>query len=168
MLPWPPGVVQWQTHDYVRHGATRLRTALDITTDEVIGQFHRCYCGQEFLMFLRKINARIPVDMDVRLIMDNYGTHKTPKLGGCLGRHPRLYVHFTPTSASRINQMERSFSTPTEKFVRRNTDRSTQALDRSGPYETICKSTMPIRNRSYGSSQLTISCPASRELSAHF
>ncbi len=168
MLLWAPGVVQWQTHDYVRHGATRLRTALDIATDEVIGQLHRCDCGQEFLKLLRKINATIPLDMDVHLIMENYGTHKTPKLKGCFARHPRFYMHFTPTSAWRINQMECSFSTPTEKYLRRSTDRSTQALDRSGPYGTICKSTMPIRNRSSRSSQLTISYPVLRELSASF
>ncbi|HEX9877466.1 MAG TPA: IS630 family transposase [Gammaproteobacteria bacterium] len=131
VLPLAPGVPERRTHDYMRHGTTTLFAALDIATGKVIGRLHRRHRSQEFLKFLRTIDARVPTDLDVHLIMDNYGTHKTPAVQRWLARHPRFHVHFTPTSASWLNQVERWFATLTEKQIRRGTHRSTQQLEKA-------------------------------------
>jgi transposase len=130
ILPLAPGVAERRTHDYLRHGTTTLFAALDIATGEVIGRLHRRHRSQEFLKFLRVIDARVPADLDVHLIMDNYGTHKTPAVQKWFVRHPRFHVHFTPTSASWLNQVERWFATLTQKQIRRGTHRSTQQLEK--------------------------------------
>ncbi len=131
ILPLAPGVPERRTHDYMRHGTTTLFAALDVATGKVIGRLHRRHRSQEFLKFLRTIDANVPADLDVHVIMDNYGTHKTPTVQRWFARHPRFQVHFTPTSASWLNQVERWFATLTEKQIRRGTHRSTQQLEKA-------------------------------------
>ena len=129
LLPMRLGVAERRTHDYVRHGTTTLFAALDVATGKVIGQTHRRHRSGEFLKFLRTIEAAVPADLDVHLVMDNYGTHKTPAVRAWLTRRPRFHVHFTPTSASWLNQVERWFATLTHKQIRRGTHRSTRQLE---------------------------------------
>jgi transposase len=129
ILPLAPGIAQRRTHDYMRHGTTTLFAALDIATGAVIGEMHRRHRSREFLSFLRTIDFNVPKDMEVHLVMDNYGTHKTVSIKNWFARHPRFHVHFTPTSASWLNQVERWFATLTEKYIRRGTHRSTRQLE---------------------------------------
>lgn len=131
VLPMMPGMPEKRTHDYMRHGTTTLFAALDIATGEVMGQLHRRHRAAEFLQFLRHVNNQVPAELDVHLVMDNYGTHKTPAVRAWFVRHPRFHVHFTPTSASWLNQVERWFSTLTTQYLRRSTHRSTQALEKA-------------------------------------
>ena len=131
ILPLMPGIPERRTHDYMRHGTTTLFAALDIATGEVIGELHRRHRSAEFLQFLRTIEANVPAGLDVHLVMDNYGTHKTPAVKAWFARHPRFHVHFTPTSASWLNQVERWFATLTEKCIRRGTHRSTRQLEQA-------------------------------------
>ena len=131
MLPLAPGIPERRTHDYQRHGTTSLFAALDIATGEVIGRIHRQHRATEFLKFLRVIDADVPGHLDVHLVMDNYGTHKTPAVKRWFVRHPRFHVHFTPTSASWMNQVERWFATLTQKQIRRGTHRSTRQLEKA-------------------------------------
>src|SRR5579862_1954108 len=119
LLPLAPGIAERRTHDYERHGTTNLFAALDIATGEVIGQLHRRHRSDEFLQFLRTIEASMPAQLDIHLVMDNAGTHKTPKVRAWFARHPRFQIHFTPTSASWLNQVERWFATLTTKQIRR-------------------------------------------------
>ncbi|MBA2722290.1 MAG: IS630 family transposase, partial [Methylibium sp.] len=114
ILPLAPGLPERRTHDHMRHGTTTLFAALDIATGEVIGELHRRHRSSEFLQFLRTIEANVPAQLDIHLVMDNYGTHKTPTIKAWFARHPRFHVHFTPTSASWLNQVERWFATLTE------------------------------------------------------
>ncbi len=123
-----PGLPERRTHDYRRHGITSLFAALDIATGTVVGKCYAQHRHQEFLKFLRLIDREVPPELDVHLIMDNYGTHKHPRVRGWLTRHPRYHVHFTPTSTSWINQVERWFSTLTQKQIRRGSFRSVRAL----------------------------------------
>ena len=129
MLPLAPGIAERRTHDYERHGTTTLFAALDIATGKVIGELHRRHRSSEFLKFLRTIEVSVPSDLDIHLVMDNYGTHKTLTIRRWFARHPRFKVHFTPTSASWLNQVERWFATLTEKQIRRGTHRSTRQLE---------------------------------------
>ncbi|MGH1508588.1 IS630 family transposase [Ralstonia solanacearum] len=129
ILPLAHGIPERRTHDYMRHGTTTLFAALDIATGEVIGELHRRHRSSEFLQFLRTIDASVPAEMEVHLVMDNYGTHKTPSIKSWFARRPRFHVHFTPTSASWLNQVERWFATLTEKYIRRGTHRSTRQLE---------------------------------------
>jgi transposase len=131
VLPLAPGIPERRTHDYARHGTTTLFAALNIATGEVIGQTHRRHRSVEFLKFLRTIEANVPADLDIHLVMDNYGTHKTPSIKAWFARHPRFHVHFTPTSASWLNQVERWFATLTQKYLRRGTHRSTRQLEQA-------------------------------------
>jgi len=131
LLPLAPGIPERRTHDYARHGTTTLFAALDIATGEVIGQTHRRHRGAEFLQFLRTIEANVPPKLDVHLVMDNYGTHKTPTIKAWFARNPRFHVHFTPTSASWLNQVERWFATLTQNYIRRGTHRSTRQLEQA-------------------------------------
>jgi transposase len=125
------GIPVRQTHDYIRHGTTSLFAALDVATGQVIGECHRRHRHQEFLRFLDRIDGEVPAHLDVHLIMDNYGTHKTPQVIRWLARHPRYYVHFTPTSASWLNQVERFFGLITSRRIRRGTFDSVKALERA-------------------------------------
>lgn len=131
LLPLAPGIPERRTHDYERHGTTTLFAALDIATGAVIGDLHRRHRSGEFLQFLRTIESNVPVTLDIHLVMDNYGTHKTPSIKNWLARHPRFHVHFTPTSASWLNQVERWFATLTQKYIRRGTHRSTRQLEQA-------------------------------------
>ena len=120
-----------RTHDYSRHGTTTLFAALNIATGKVIGEVHRRHRAREFLAFLRTIDAATPAKLDVPLVMDNYGTHETPSVKAWMARHPRFHVHFTPTSSSWLNQVERWFATLTERQIRRGTHRSTVELEQA-------------------------------------
>ncbi len=131
VLPLAPGIPERRTHDYMRHGTTTLFAALDIATGKVIGRLHRRHRSQEFLKFLQTIEDSVPSDLDIHLVMDNYGTHKTPAVQRWFVRHPRFHVHFTPTSASWLNQVERWFATLTQKQIRRGTHRSTRQLEKA-------------------------------------
>jgi transposase len=131
ILPLAPGLPERRTHDYVRHGTTTLFAALDLATGNVIGELHRRHRSQEFLAFLRTIEASVPAGLSVHLVMDNYGTHKTPSVKGWLARHPRFQVHFTPTSSSWLNLVERWFALISERQIKRGTHRSTMELERA-------------------------------------
>jgi len=129
LLPMRPGQVERRTHDYARHGTTSLFAALDVKTGTVIGEFHRRHRSLEFRKFLDTIDQAVPSDLDVHLILDNYGTHKTAPVRRWLAKRPRFHVHFTPTSASWINLVERWFAALTEKQIRRGVHRSVRELE---------------------------------------
>lgn len=129
VLPMTFGSPERRTHDYRRHGTTSLFAALDVATGTVIGECHRRHRSQEFLQFLETIEAQVPTDLDVHLILDNYGTHKTPRVRRWFVRHPRFHVHFTPTSASWLNLVERWFGLLSEKQIKRGAHRSVRALE---------------------------------------
>ena len=129
ILPMAPGMPERRTHDYRRHGTTSLFAALDVASGTIIGECHRRHRSQEFQQFLDTIDAAVPADLDVHLILDNYGTHKTARIRRWLSRHPRFHVHFTPTSASWINLVERWFALLTQKQIKRGSHRSTRALE---------------------------------------
>ena len=129
ILPMGPGQPQRRTHDYYRHGTTSLFAALDVASGKVIGELHRRHRAAEFRSFLDRIDKEVPADLEVHLVLDNYGTHKTPLIHRWLLRHPRFQLHFTPTYSSWINQVERWFALLTEKQLRRGTHRSTRALE---------------------------------------
>ena len=129
LLPMALGYPEQRTHDYIRHGTTSLFAALDIATGKVIGKTFRRHRAAEFKKFLETIEAAVPPDLDVHVVLDNYGTHKTKLIQRWLLRHPRLHFHFTPTSASWLNQVERWFATLTEKRIRRGTFSSTASLE---------------------------------------
>jgi transposase len=128
LLPMRPGQPERRTHDYVRHGTTSLFAALDVKAGTVIGHCHARHRAIEFRKFLDRIDADVPPDLDVHLILDNYATHKTPRVRRWFARHPRYHLHFTPTSASWLNLVERWFVEITRKPIRRATHRSTQSL----------------------------------------
>jgi transposase len=129
ILPMRPGLPETRTHDYSRHGTTTLFAALDIATGGVTGELHRRHRSTEFKSFLDTVDEAVPGDLEVHLIMDNYGTHKTPLIHKWMLRHPRFHFHFTPTYSSWINQVERWFADLTMKQLRRGTHRSTLALE---------------------------------------
>src|SRR5262245_6324399 len=103
LLPLRPGQAERRTHDYQRHGTTRLFAALNAQTGRVIAQTHRRHRSSEFRKFLDQIDAAVPSDLDVHLVLDNYGTHKTPLIWAWLAKRPRFFVHFTPTYGSWLN-----------------------------------------------------------------
>jgi len=129
LLPMRPGQIERRTHDYVRHGTTSLFAALDTASGKVIGSVQRRHRSIEFVKFLDQIDAAVPKDLDVHLVLDNYGTHKTLLVRRWLAKRPRYHLHFTPTSASWLNQVERWFAALTEKQLRRGVFRSTRDLE---------------------------------------
>jgi transposase len=129
VLPMMPGMPERRTHDYARHGVTSLFAAFNIADGTVISELHRRHRHQEFLKFLKKIDKNVPAGLDVHLVCDNYGTHKTPEIQDWLARHPRFHVHFTPTGSSWINQVERWFGYLTDQKIRRSVHKSVQALE---------------------------------------
>ena len=129
LLPMRPGQVERRTHDYTRHGTTSLFAALDIASGAVIGRCYPKHRSSEFRKFLDQIEANVPGELDVHLVMDNYATHKTKLIRDWLAKRPRWHVHFTPTGASWINQVERFFALITDKQIRRGVHRSTQQLE---------------------------------------
>ena len=129
ILPMRPGQVERRTHDYVRYGTTSLFAALDVKTGEVLGECHRRHRSVEFRKFLETIDSEVPGDLEIHLILDNYGTHKTPMMRRWFAKRPRYHLHFTPTGASWMNLVERWFSALTEKQIRRGAYRSTRELE---------------------------------------
>jgi transposase len=129
VLPMMPGMPERRTHDYFRHGITSLFAAFNIADGTVIGELHRRHRATEFRKFLTTIDKAVPTDLDVHVICDNYGTHKTPAIKAWLGRHPRFHMHFTPTGSSWINQVERWFGFLTDQMIRRGVHKSVQALE---------------------------------------
>ena len=131
LLPLRPGQAERRTHDYKRHGTTSLFAALNTKTGKVIAQMHRRQRSVEFRKFLDRVDASLPPDVDVHLIMDNYGTHKTPLIHAWLAKRPRFHVHFTPTYGSWLNLVERWFAELTMKQIRRGAHRSVTELERA-------------------------------------
>jgi putative transposase len=127
-LPMNLGYVEGVTHNYTRHGTTTLFAALDIETGEIFAQCKRRHRHQEFLAFLNDLEERIPKDLELHLILDNYGTHKHRKVKAWLVRHPRYHLHFTPTYSSWLNQVERWFALITQRAIRRGSFRSVREL----------------------------------------
>lgn len=130
VLPMMPGMPERRTHDYIRHGVTTLFAALDVATGEIIGSIHRRHRAVEFKKFLTKLDKEVPAGLDIHLICDNYGTHKSPTVRKWLETHPRFHMHFTPTYSSWLNQVERWFGLLTDKQIRRGTHKSLQALEK--------------------------------------
>jgi transposase len=128
ILPLRPGLPERQTHDYERHGTTTLFAALNVLEGTVIGQCQPKHRHQEFLRFLEQIDASVEQELDVHLVLDNYGTHKHPEVKKWLSQRPRYRLHFTPTSSSWLNQIERWFAEITRKRIRRGTFRSVRDL----------------------------------------
>jgi transposase len=128
LLPLRPGQIERRTHDYKRHGTTTLFAALNAKTSEVITQFHQRHRSAQFREFLDLIEARVPRHLDVHIIMDNYGTHKTALIRNWFAKRPRFHVHYTPTYGSWISLVERWFAELTMKQIRRGTFRSVPQL----------------------------------------
>jgi transposase len=129
VLPMMPGMPERRTRDYARHGVTSLFAAFGIADGTVISELHRRHRHQEFLKFLKKIDKNVPAGLDVHLVCDNYGTHKTPVIQEWLQKHPRFHVHFTPAGSSWINQVERWFGYLTDQKLRRGVHKSVQSLE---------------------------------------
>jgi transposase len=130
ILPLRPGLPERQTHDYVRHGTLSLFAAYDAATGRVLGRCHQRHRHQEFLAFLERIDAAFGDDghSQLHLIIDNYATHKTPKVHRWLLRHPRFHLHFTPTGSSWLNMVERFFARITTEAIRRGSFSSVRQL----------------------------------------
>jgi len=133
LLPLGPGQAERGTHDYERNGVTSLFAALNVATGEVIGKCHSRHRQQEFIKFLDHIDATLVKEpgTSIHLVMDNYGTHKTPKVKRWFQRHPEYHLHFIPTSSSWLNQVERFFAAITEKRIRRGSFRSVKDLEKA-------------------------------------
>jgi transposase len=133
LLPMTPGQAERRTPDYVRNGTTSLFAALDVATGQVIGKCYRRHRAREFLKFLDEIDAQIAREPGVKIhiVLDNYATHKTPAVKRWFDRHPEYELHFTPTSGSWLNQVERFFAKITEKQIRRGVFRSVAALEKA-------------------------------------
>lgn len=129
LLPMRPGQIERRSHDYTRHGTTSLFAAFNVASGQVLGQLHRRHRSREFRRFLDTIDRNVPAHLDVHLILDNYGTHKTQLIRRWLAHRPRFHLHFTPTSASWLNLVERWFAELTEKQIRRGVHRSTLQLE---------------------------------------
>jgi transposase len=131
LLPLRPGQVERRTHDYARHGTTTLFAALNVVTGEVLRRCEKRHRHQEYLRFLNDIDASVPMDLEVHLVVDNYSTHKTPRVVRWLAKRPRFHIHFTPTYSSWINQVERLFAEVTNKAIRRGSFRSVKSLEKA-------------------------------------
>jgi transposase len=133
ILPLRPGLPERQTHDYQRHGTTTLFAAFNILTGKVIGQCLPRHRGREFVKFLRQLEQEVPPDLEVHLILDNYGTHKSPPVQRWLKpkKRRRFHFHFTPTSSSWLNQVERWLAEITRQQIRRGSFHSVQELEKA-------------------------------------
>src|SRR3954454_7721690 len=129
ILPMLPGTPQRATHDDKRAGTSSLYAALDLTTGKVIGKLHSRHRAIEFKQFLHAIDREVPAGLDVHIVLDNSSTHKTPAIKKWLLAHPRFALHFTPTSSSWLNLVERWFSELTTKLLKRGTHRSVRQLN---------------------------------------
>ena len=154
LLPMRPGQVERRTHDYKRHGTTTLFAALNVETAKLVTEFHRRHRSVEFRQFLDAIDAAVPKEVDVHLIMDNYGTHKTALIRNWFAKRPRFHVHFTPTYGSWLNLVERWFAELTNKQLRRGAHRSVAQLE-AAIREFIDAHHQRIRSRSSGRRPLT-------------
>jgi transposase len=128
ILPIRPGLPARQTHDYKRNGTTTLFAALNMLNGRVIGDCMPRHRHQEFIRFLKRIDAEMPPSLQLHLIVDNYGTHKHPRVKSWLRRYPRFHLHFIPTSSSWLNMVERWFREITDKRIRRGTFKSVPDL----------------------------------------
>ena len=128
LLPMGLGYVEGVTHDYIRHGTTTLFAALDIATGKVLTQCRNRHRHQEYLSFLKHIDANVPKNLDIHLVVDNYSTHKHSSVKRWLAVHPRYHIHFTPTYSSWLNQVEIWFNRITQQAIRRGTFRSVKEL----------------------------------------
>jgi transposase len=133
LLPMRPGQAERRTHDYVRHGTTWLFAALDAATGKVIGKCHRRHRHQEFIKFMDLVDSQIPKrsGFEVHLVLDNYATHKTPRVKRWFAKRPYYHLHFAPTSASWLKMVERFFAAITTKRIRRGAFRSVPQLEKS-------------------------------------
>ncbi len=147
LLPMRPGQAERRSHDYKRCGTISLFAALDTATGRVIGRCFGRHRAREFRAFLNTVENRVPDDLEVHIVMDNLATHKTKATRDWFARHPRWHVHFTPTSASWLNQVERFFALLTDKQLRRGVHRSTQDLEAAilGYIETVYADPKPFR-----------------------
>ena len=130
-LPWKKGRCGTMTHDYKRHGTTTLFAGMNVADGSIISTFMPTHNHQDWIRFLKLIHQQIPRDKDIHLILDNYSAHKTPEIRGWLQKHPRFHLHFTPTSSSWLNQVERFFRDLTDKCVRRGVFRNVRELEQS-------------------------------------
>jgi transposase len=130
VLPMMPGMPERRSHDYARNGITTLFAAFNIADGTVISELHRRHRAAEFKKFLVAIDKAVPEGLDIHVVCDNYGTHKTPAVKAWLARHPRIHLHFTPTGSSWLNQVERWFGFLTEQLIRRGVHKSVQTLER--------------------------------------
>src|SRR4051794_15899659 len=130
VLPMMPGMPERRTHDYHRNGITSLFAAFDVASGAVIGELHRQHRATEFRKFLVPIDKTVPAELDIHVVCDNYGTHKTPAIRAWLAAHPRFHMHFTPTGSSWINQVERWFGFLTDQMIRRGAHKSVQSLEK--------------------------------------
>ena len=131
LLPMRPGQVERHTHDYERHGTTTLFAALNVVTGTVLRRCLARHRHQEYLRFLRDIDAHVPDNLEVHLVVDNYATHKTPQVMRWLAKRPRFHLHFTPTYSSWLNQVERLFAEVTNKAIRRGSFQSVRDLEKA-------------------------------------
>jgi transposase len=148
LLPMRPGQAERRTHDYKRHGTTTLFAALNVKTSTVVTEYHRRHRSVEFRQFLDAVDAAVPRTLDVHLIMDNYGTHKTALIRNWLAKRPRIHVHFTPTYGSWLNLVERWFGELTNKQLRRACTAVSASSRR--PFASLSMRIMRVRNRSCG------------------
>jgi len=128
LLPMGLGYVEGVTHDYIRHGTTTLFAALDIALGQILTCCKNRHRHQEYLQFLKQVDANVPPDLEIHLVVDNYATHKHPKVKRWLASHPRYQVHYTPTYASWLNQVEIWFNIITQRAIRRGTFKSVKEL----------------------------------------
>ena len=128
VLPMGLGYVEGVTHDYIRHGTTTLFAALDIATGQVLTRCKARHRHREYLQFLKAVDSNVPQDLDIHLVVDNYSTHKHPKVKRWLAARPRYQVHYTPTYASWLNQVEIWFNLITQKAIRRGTFKNVKDL----------------------------------------
>ena len=131
MLPLSSGIAERRTHDYVRHGTTTLFAALDVATGEVIGELHRRHRSSEFLKFLRTIDQNVPQALDIHLVMDNYGTHKTLRGEGLVCAPPALPLALHAHLGSWLNLVERWFALLSQRQIKRGSHRSTVELEQA-------------------------------------
>ena len=129
LLPMLPGQAERRSFDYRRHGTTTLFAALEVKTGRVLGATHRRHRSTEFRKFLQRIDRAVPEPTEIHLVLDNYGTHKTPAMRRWFARRPRYHLHFTPTYSSWLNLVERVFAELSQKQIRRGSHRSVQALE---------------------------------------
>lgn len=130
-MPLAPGLPARQTHDYERHGVTSLFATLDVASGVVISSCYWRHRHEEFLRFLKLIGESVPAGLEVHLVLDDYGTHKAPRVRGWLARHPRFHLRFTPTGASWLNLVERLFAEVTLRCLRRGSSTAVRELEKA-------------------------------------